>query len=302
MIDSNNTLVSIVTINYYSENDILECYKSIYSKTGCRFELILVSNSPIESTFEASLKSQGIDAIIIETGENLGFAKACNIGAKKSSGELLFFLNPDTRFLNDVIDELIKCYNKYQSVGIIGPRTFNENGISIPSIKNQFSATYLFHLMFPPIRLFISSDKISGHTLPDQTQEVSVINGHAMFISTDLFKNLGGMEERFFMYWEENDLCKRVQKAKLSIVYCHDARCTHIGGTSTSKFFYDMEVVKHKSQLEFVKIHYSNLLLLNRIAGIIGYSWRALFSIFLLRVKKVKQFWTLFKWYLFSYK
>lgn len=301
MIDYSSILVSIITVNYYSEKDILECFKSIYSLTNNRFELILVSNSPVDPALHATLKSYNIDATIIENKENLGFAKACNIGAKNSSGDFLFFLNPDTRFLNDVIEKLFKCFYEKPSIGLIGPHTFDETGHSIPSVKNAFSVSYLLHLMFPPLVWFLNQDRLTGHYLPNKTQKVSVINGHAMFISTDLFNDLNGMEERFFMYWEENDLCKRVQEANKSVLFCHSSKLMHIGSTSTSNYFFKMEIEKHRSQMRFVKIHFPKLLFLNRMSGTIGYFWRTLLSLLLFRKNKTNQFWKIFIWYCFRY-
>ncbi len=299
--DHPSVLVSVITVNYYSEKDIFECFKSIKNKSFSRFELVVVSNSPIDPGFHAILTSEDINVTIIENEENLGFAKACNIGAKNSSGDFLLFLNPDTRFLNDVIEELFNCYNEHPSIGIIGPHTFDENGHSIPSVKNSFSKGYLIHLMFPPLVFFLNQNQLSGHYLPKKTQKVSVVNGHAMFISADLFNELNGMEESFFMYWEENDLCKRVNKLNQSVFFNHEAKLIHIGATSTNKYFFEMEIEKHRSQMKFVKIHFPDLFLFNRVAGIIGYSWRILLSILLLRKTKIKQFWKIFVWYCLSY-
>ena len=155
--------------------------------------------------------------------------------------------------------------------------------------------------MIPPVAQLFNQNKLSGHYLPTKTQEVSVVNGHAMFIPTDLFNNLSGMEERFFMYWEENDLCRRVQKANRLVLFCNEAKLIHIQSTSTSRYFLKMEIEKHISQMKFVGIHFPRLLFFNRLAGIIGYSWRALLSLLLLRKNKTKQFWKIFKWYLTKY-
>lgn len=301
MADHSFDLVSIITVNYHSEKDILECLKSICHVTNSRFEFILVSNSPLDPTFIPQLRSNYIDVKIIETGENLGFARACNIGAEHSSGNFLFFLNPDTRFLNNVLEELFNCFYRNPSAGIIGPHTFNETEQSIPSVKNLFSLGYLLHLMFPPIKPFLKKSQLTGHYLPKKSQKVPVVNGHAMFISTDLFHELNGMEETFFMYWEENDLCWRIQKVNRTVLFCHEAKLIHIGSTSTSKHFLKMEIEKHRSQMKFVNIHFPRLSFFNRVASIIGYSWRTLLSLLLFRKNKAKQFWTILKWYLSKY-
>lgn len=293
--------VSIITVNYYSEEEILQCYRSVIDKTKISFELILVSNSPIKDDFRNNLLSLPSKVLIKETGNNLGFAKACNLGSELATGDFLFFLNPDTRFINDVLSELIKCYDHYEQPGILGPKTFNESGTPVPSVKNHLSLVYFFSLMIPLLNFIFSIKYKTGHYLPAQTSEVPVLNGHALFIKKMLFKIVNGMEEKFFMYWEENDLCLKVKTQKKQAIFCNNAKLIHKSGTSTRPYFINMEIEKHRSQKKFILKHYPSWNFLNRISGCIGYSWRTIGSLFTFDRIKIAQFWNIFIWYCFRY-
>lgn len=294
-------LISIITVNYFSEDEIIECYSSILNNTEIEFELILVSNSPIREDFNSSISDLKLPIFIHENDENLGFAKACNIGAELATGKFLFFLNPDTRFRNDVLKNLLTCYKSNDRPGILGPQTFDSNQNAIPSAKSDLTKAYFFTLMFPFIQFFQGRSGFKVHFMPTQTSSVPVINGHALFISKLLFNNVKGWDESFFMYWEENDICIKVRNAGNDVVFCKEAELVHKSGVSTSKFFLKMEIEKHKSQKKFVQKHHPHFSILNRVSGCIGFLIRTLVSLFSFNRKEIYRFWTLLLWYAFRY-
>ena len=104
------------------------------------------------------------------------------------------------------------------------------------------------------------------------------------------------------MYWEEHDLCLRIQNSNHDVIFCAEAKLIHISGTSTSPYFIQMEVEKHRSQKKYVLKHHPDWLLLNRLSGILGYSWRTVASLLTLKKQKIAQHWSIFFWYSFNYK
>ncbi|MEQ9264399.1 MAG: glycosyltransferase family 2 protein [Balneolaceae bacterium] len=294
-------LISIITVNYFSEDEILECYSSIIKNTEIDFELILVSNSPIREDFRNSISDLKLPVVIHETGTNLGFAKACNIGATFATGEFLFFLNPDTRFRNDVLQKLFACYRSIDNPGILGPQTFDSNQNPVPSAKSELTAGYFLTVMFPFIHFFSGDNGFKVHFMPGQTSSVPVVNGHALFISRLLFNTIEGWDENFYMYWEENDICIKARKTGNEVIFCKEAELIHKSGVSTSKVFLKMEIEKHRSQRKFVQKNHPNFNLLNRFSGCIGFFIRTLASLFTFNRKEIQRFWTLFLWYTFRY-
>lgn len=295
-------MISIITVNFFSEKDILKCYESISKKTRQPFELVLISNSPLKEDFVDEVTSSYPSIKIKETGSNLGFAQACNLGAKLSTGEFLFFLNPDTRFINDVLTELLRCYESNDTVGIIGPKTFEKKGIESPTIKNDLDLYFFLLLSIPLGKYFINRGRIGDHFAVNSSQAVPIVNGHALFLKAELYTKLGGMEENFFMYWEENDLCLRARQTGVKVFFSAEAELIHLSGTSTSPYFIEMEIEKHRSQKKFILKHHPKWNILNRSAGVLGYLWRTVGSLVTLNKTKVLHFWTLFSWYSFKYK
>ncbi len=294
-------LVSIITVNYFSEDEILECLNSVSEKNTSQIEVIVVSNSPIQENFTNKLDQFEFTIKVHQNKENTGFAKACNKGAELGSGKFLFFLNPDTRFINDTVKELKECHRSWDNPGVLGPKTYDESGEVVPSAKNHLSKTYFWSMMFPFLDPLIPTSGRIGHLFPKQTKAVPVVNGHALFIQKQLFEKLGGMEEEFFMYWEENDLCLRLKHLNREVIYCAEAKIMHKSGTSTRPYFIKMEIAKHRSQKQFILKHYPSLNTLNRISGCMGYSWRTLGSLLTLNKTKITQFWNILRWYFLRY-
>ncbi len=294
--------VSIITVNFNSEDQIIECLNSIEANNSSDIEYIIVSNSKIESRFKERLNSFSFPVKLYQNEANFGFAKGCNIGAEKATGDYLFFLNPDTLFLNDTVTELLKCISSTPEIFVAGPKTFLKKDKVSGTVKEHISLRFFFYFMTPLLKFFIPPQKIGGHYNPDSTKVVPVLNGHAFLIESKRFFDIGKMEEHFFMYWEENDLCLRVQKKGGKVLYCSQAQIMHHKGFSTNPVFIKMEVEKHRSRKKFVEKHYPQWKTLNRISGIIGYSWRALGSFFTLNAQKISQHWRLFFWYIFEYK
>jgi GT2 family glycosyltransferase len=194
-----SNLVSIITVNYYSEDEILGCLHSIKEFNTARIEFIVVSNSPLHSILKEQKPTINADIILHQNASNLGFAKACNIGAKLAQGDFVFFLNPDTRFLNDAIPKLLSCYQSIKKPGLIGPATLNDRNKEVPTAKNHLTKKYFISLVFPFLNRLLSSDSKTGHFKPLKTQAVPVLNGHALFLN---FNSLITLE-----VWKRNFLC-----------------------------------------------------------------------------------------------
>lgn len=290
--------ISVIYVNYYCTNDIIDSIKSVLNQIQEKdsLEFIITSNSPISEDALHNLNSLHDDLKILVQPNNLGFAKANNIGAQEAAGSFLLFLNPDTLFLNDVIQILKNFYQVNSSSGILGPATYDDNGQKYPSVKRDVSIYGMFKWLLGGSILGVGPYRLN------KTDSVDVINGSAMFVSKNFYQQLGGMCEDFFMYWEEHDLCKRCREAGQKVWFVNNAMVQHKGGTSTSSRFIPMEVEKHKSQKKYLQNHHPNLVLLNRILGSVSYLWRTLLNLLLFNSTKIKQFSTLFIWYTFRYR
>ena len=137
--------VSILIVTYQSEDEILDCIKSIYQNVNkIIFEIIIIDNASTDKTIKI-IKDNFPEITIIENEQNKGFSFANNLGAKSAKGEFLFFLNPDSLIVENTIEKLVSIYNMDEKIGIIGPEIKNINGsiqppaLKIPSMLKHFS-------------------------------------------------------------------------------------------------------------------------------------------------------------------
>ena len=238
--------ISFIIVNYQSERYLKKCVASLFNKIkNINFEIIIVNNDENNLT--------GIEkAKIINLKKNVGFGKANNIGAKKAAGDFLCFLNPDTIILSENIGEIIKEFKKNSKIGVIGPRLiseFNETQWWCAGVKATPWDLLRNNLGFKKSRKIWES-KIK--------KEADWVSGAALFIPRPLFLKLGGFDEKFFMYFEDIDLCRRTKELGKKIIYFPEVKIKHWGGKSSSckkkqkKEYY-------KSQDYYFKKHYGGL-------------------------------------------
>lgn len=217
--------ISFIIVNYKSRQYLKDCIDSLRAKiSDLDWEVIVVNNDDKDLT----LRPEFENTHILNHCANDGFAKACNLGASKAQGDILFFLNPDTRILTDNFAEIKKCFLLRKDVGIIAPRLLTENRKS-----QRWSAGFeinLWNILKNNFGLITDKNLWNVST---ETQ-ASWVSGAAMAIRSSLFKNISGFDENFFMYFEDADLCKKVSSAGKIILILPEIQVLHLGGRSTS--------------------------------------------------------------------
>ncbi len=252
--------VSIIIVNYFVEEELLNCISSIYSSQAkISFEIIVVDNSDVK-TIQKKLKKLFPKVIYLASNNN-GFGAGNNLGAKKANGDFLFFLNPDTKIKQNTVDILVSFLQKNTHAGIVAPllvdqenKPFILQGSNTLSPLSAIFSLSFIHKLFPnnPIakKYWMSGwDK-------KETKEVSVIPGTAFMIKKQLFTDVQGFDEKFFLYFEESDLCKRVTKKGFSIFITPRAKVFHAWGKSTQKSKQDIASIFNKSKFYYFKKHY----------------------------------------------
>lgn len=230
--------VSIVIVSYNTRRLLDECIQSVRRQTSVSHEIIVVDNASSDDSC-AMIRTKHPNVRLIENRENAGFAKANNQGFALAQGRYFFMLNPDTVILDHAIDQLVQFMDENRNVGICGPRNVSPDGTlqyscdHFPSIWNTFCSYANLINRYPKSKIFGRQ----GMRYWDygETREVSRVSGCALMISASLYKELGGLDERFFMYFEETDLCFRAIKAGNRVVYIPAAAIIHFGGESANK-------------------------------------------------------------------
>lgn len=244
----NNKKLSISIVNFQSKDFIEKCLASVFEKNkNIDLEVIIVNNDENEDLKEIQKKFPEIR--IIDHKKNIGFGAGHNLGAKEAQGGILLFLNPDAEII-DSITPILGLFDD-EEVGIAGPCLITEKGkIQKWSVGLESSLGGILrnNLGIPKSRKLWESNK---------TRKVDWVSGAAFFIKRDLFKELGGFDENFFMYYEDEDLCKRARTAGKKVVYFPAVKVKHWGGKSMperktqKKYFY-------KAQEYYFKKHLGN--------------------------------------------
>ena len=216
-------LLTIQIVNYNSRENLAKCLDSVYENipSGSSLQVIVINN---ESESIGDNLNSFPDVEAIEGKENLGFGRAHNLGARKARGKYILFLNPDTRILPDTIAELVRVFDSDEKIGVAGPLLVGESG-DVEEEHYGFRKT-LFSLVGS--KLFRNGGKFA------KLMEVDWISGGAMMIRKDLFSEMGGFDEKFFMYFEDVDLCLQAKKRGYRVVVDPKARIFHKGGQSFS--------------------------------------------------------------------
>jgi N-acetylglucosaminyl-diphospho-decaprenol L-rhamnosyltransferase len=253
--------VSIIIVTYHNEETIESCIASIKEQTSLRYEIIVVDNSLDRLTLDRLVSLRALypelDVEIIRPSHNLGFAKACNLGARSARGKYLMFLNPDTAFRNDVARQLTAFMLKQRNAAVVGPLILDADGKVTPTCRNLPTVFRIF-LDATGLDKRIGAYKLVRFSHAT-TREVQQIIGACFFISRIIFEALQGFDERFFIYFEEVDLCKRVLDEGYQVWFCPEARLIHTRGASTENLrdLARMIVVFRKSRTLYFEKHFA---------------------------------------------
>lgn len=220
----NSKDISVIIVNYRSERYLAGCIASIYNSGLKEAEIIIVNNDSEESL--ESLRREYPEINFVESGKNLGFGAASNRGANEARGKYLLFLNPDSEIIEAEADILEK-FEKDATLGIAGARILDASG------KLQEWSFGLAELdLCDLVRNNLGFPKRGKglENIPDR--ELSWVSGAALFMPRNLFLEIGGFDEKFFLYYEDVDLCKNARKHGKKIRHAPEITVRHIGGGS----------------------------------------------------------------------
>lgn len=229
--------VSIIMCSFNTRNITLEAIAAVYQHTvNVDFELIIIDNASSDGSAQA-IRQAYPEAILIQSDENLGFAKANNVAAEKATGEYLLLLNPDTRLLNNAVQFSLDFARRHPEYKIVGGKTFYPDMTLNPTAA--YGATTVRSLLFGALgfsSLFRRSRFFNPGELTwwswDSPREVEMVTGCFLLIGHSLWKELQGFDESYFMYGEDADLCQRVRIRGGKCAITTDAQLIHHGGAS----------------------------------------------------------------------
>lgn len=267
--------LSIIIVNWNTKNLIMSCLDSIYQTTkSIGFEIIVIDNASTDGSISA-IEKKFSHVILVKNNENKGFAAANNQGIKQAQGEFILLLNSDTIVLDNAIGKSVKFLKSRPEIGALGCKLLYPDGSLQPSANSRFGSldgallakTGIFHLL-PRA----SQEAYKGPASYANAREVAMVKGAFLLLRRKALDKVGTLDERFFMYAEETDLCFRLRGAGWKIYFYPDAEVIHHGGGSIQSFEQKMKIQRQRtvSRLLFIKKHHKRMYyILYRYLGVL---------------------------------
>jgi N-acetylglucosaminyl-diphospho-decaprenol L-rhamnosyltransferase len=231
--------LSIIVVNYNGAEELLRCLSALGSVRGegsC--EVIVVDNGSTDGSPDLAEKEYPW-CRYIRAGSNLGFAAGCNLGLRQFAGRHALLLNPDTEVLPGTLSSLVQALDAHPSWGIVGPRMLDAKDRPYPAARrfprpfDLFCETTRLTFCFPRSKLF--SAYFYGDCDPNSLDLVDQIEGSALAISGPAISRVGLLDERFFIFFEEVDWCRRVRDAGFEIHILPSAQVRHFRSTTVGR-------------------------------------------------------------------
>lgn len=251
--------ISIVLVNYKNVQLTDDCINSIFkSNITVPYEIIVIDNhSEDDSVNLLTKKYPGI--IVHDSGRNGGFAFGNNKGVKLARGKYVLLLNNDTVVKSGMIDELYQFAEQNPSVGILGCNAVDREGVMLP-VAHQYESLkrIRMQLYLKPIleKVGLQRKLVSffehKKTIKEAFTSAEWIAGSAMFMRRELYNQVGGLDENFFMYMEDEDLCRRVKQMGYQVgIIPYVGYIHYCGGSTIVSYALTKEYIK--SRLIFFK-------------------------------------------------
>ncbi len=227
MVRCGRSVYSIIVVNRNGGSLLADCLNSVFRHTN-NFELILVDNASSDGSFETVVKLFPRIAPV-KNQVNLGFAKANNLGSRASRGDWIVLLNPDTRVTDGWLESLTSCARTRKNVGIVTPKLLRKDGKTIDSSGHSFD-----------FQTALTADRGAGehdHGQYEELQEIPSCSFACALIARKVFDEVGLLDERMMIYYEDVDLCLRGRIAGWRVLYCPRSVVYHSRGGLTPANF-----------------------------------------------------------------
>jgi len=231
--------VSVVIVSYNTADLIGTCLDSVRASRGCRTEVFVVDNASADGG-AGLIGAQFPWVRLIANTKNRGFGTACNQALPLCRGRYVLFLNPDASLQPDALNRAVSAMDRSPVLGLAGLKILNPDGTLQPSISYRYPG-----------------QRHCREELRDLPGRIACVLGAAMIARTDVVRRLGGFDEDFFLYGEDQDLCLRIRREGYEIGYVKEAVAVHIGAQSErSSPREDLLLRKIRAEYLFYGKHY----------------------------------------------
>ncbi|MBN2037575.1 MAG: glycosyltransferase family 2 protein [Chitinispirillaceae bacterium] len=253
--------VSIVIVNWNTRLMLLDCLRSLKEQTvASSIEVIVVDNGSTDGSV-AAVNAAFPDVTMIVNPDNRGFSRANNQGIAVSRGRYVCLVNSDIKVLDSCVDKMVGYMESHHDIGLLGPRTVSENMQLRQNCRRFPSLSTLVADSFFLRYLTGGRPPFTGRTLRASTylttHDAEVVSGCFLMARRTAMESVGLLDERFFIYGEDVDWCKRFHDARWRIVFFADAYAIHYGGASSAALPARFAAEMQKSEMQYWLKHHA---------------------------------------------
>jgi GT2 family glycosyltransferase len=254
--------IAIISVTWNAKKYVHKCLRSLAEDVDLAAEVIIVDNASTDGT--PDLVAEEFPGFrLFRNTENLGFAKANNAGIRASRGDYVCLINSDVVVPRGCLRRLLEYMQANPDIGLLGPQMVGPDGavrrssMRLPSFRNSIGRALAAD------RIPLLSRAFNGQMMADfnhdQTADVEVLNGWFWMVRREALEQVGLLDERFFIYGEDLDWCKRFRQSGWRVVFFADAKALHYGGASSSaapvRFYIEMQ----RANLQYWRKHHGLL-------------------------------------------
>jgi hypothetical protein len=254
--------LTVIIVNWNTKDMLRNCLSSLREELKTTNGSVIVIDNDSRDGSREMVGDLFPEMYLINSGRNAGFAAANNIGLKMCISQNILFLNPDTVVLPGSIRKMVEVMIEYPSVGAVGCKMVDESGKVLPMGLQWFPS---------PFTELVSLLLVSKHTLkyfrnilpyknPEESGYVKKIFGGCFLVRKDVLDRVGYFDDRFFMYVEDVDLCRRIIEGGWKIYYLSETEIIHYCGASSNKAGnYFSVLMKYESIWKYMEKYYGKL-------------------------------------------
>ncbi|MGI5836288.1 MAG: glycosyltransferase family 2 protein [Chloroflexota bacterium] len=248
--------LSIIIVSWNTQPLLRRCLESVYDGLlNCKFEMLVVDNSSFDGSVQM-VREKFPDVRLIENHENVGFARANNQAIKASAGRYLLLLNPDTEVQPGALESLVSFMEEHPFVGAAGAKLLNPDGtlqiscFPTPTLPRELWRLFHLDLLHPyacyPTNIWCTQAPL----------EVETAQGACLILRREALEQVGLLDEEYFIYSEEVDLCYRLRRQGWKVYWVPQAEVVHHGGQSTRQVASRMFLHLYQGKILFFRKHH----------------------------------------------
>ncbi|EFK10936.1 glycosyltransferase, group 1 family protein [delta proteobacterium NaphS2] len=245
--------LDVIIVNYNSTPQLLQCVSSLLSvREGISLNIHVQDNASPKGDLSA-VKRDFPEVLLIRNDRNLGFAKAVNRAIKNGTAPYVLILNPDTLVLPGLLDVSLGYMENHPEVGVLGPRILDSDGViqgsarSFPNLLTALFGRRSFLSKILPHNPITRENILTAQSDGMNPMEVDWVSGAGMLVRRDAINDVGPLDERFFMYWEDADWCRRMWRKGWKVIYFPEAAMIHHVGVSSESNIFRSVLEFHRS-------------------------------------------------------